>query len=175
MNAALGIMVAVLVFSSPVAAQMAGLGAGARVRVTSPRDDLKRHVGTIGDVRGDSIVVGFRGSSRTIALANVTALEISTGRRRQVFRDAALGLGIGALTGAALGAVTYKEPDFFINSAATAAAAGGILLGTVGLVAGGLVGLEHRTDRWEPVRLPGRATIAPTRSGGISLGFSKAF
>lgn len=156
-------------------AQSPVVAAGARIRITAPSDNLKKHVATVGDVRGDSIVVEFRGGSKTIALANVTALEISTGRRRQVFRDAALGLGIGALTGAALGAVTYKEPDIIINSRQTAAATGGILLGTVGLVAGALVGLEHRTDRWEPVRLPGRATIAPTRSGGVSLGFSRAF
>lgn len=158
--------------------QSATLAPGARVRLTSPSHDFKRHVTTVTDVRGDSIVVGVRGSSRTIALTDVTALEVSTGKQRQFFRNAALGLGIGALTGAVIGAVSYEECVdcwFGPQSAAQEAALGAVLLGTAGLVTGAIVGGFHRTDRWAPVRMPIRAAIGPARSGGVGLTISRTF
>ncbi len=42
---------------------------------------MKRHVTTVTDVRGDSIVVAGAAGSRTIALTDVTALDVSTGTR----------------------------------------------------------------------------------------------
>jgi hypothetical protein len=175
MKPALGILVAVLVFSSPVAAQMAGLGAGARVRVTSPRDDLKKHVGTVMEVRGDSVVVAGRNGSRTVALDNVTALDVSTGTRTQIVRSGLIGFGAGALLGGILGAAAYEEPDFFFGSATEAGAFSGLMFGSIGLVAGGVVGALQRTDRWERRDLPVKAAIGGSRSGSVTLGFSRRF
>jgi len=164
--------------------QSATLAVGARVRVTSPSDHLRKHVTTVMELRGDSIVVGVRGSSRTIGLADVTVLEVSTGTRNRFFRDAGLGLGIGVIVGAVAGAVTYEEcvprgpfDCLLVSESSTQAAVvgGGIVLGAVGLAAGAVVGAFHRTDRWAPVRMPVRAAIAPTRSGGVSFTISRAF
>jgi uncharacterized membrane protein YedE/YeeE len=175
MKPALGILLAVLVFSSPVAAQMAGLDAGARVRVTSPRDDLKKHVGTVMEVRGDSVVVASRDGTRSIALENVTALDVSTGVRTQVRRSALIGFGAGALVGGIAGAVSYAEPDLVFNSAAELGAVSALFFGGIGMVAGAVVGALQRTDRWERRDLPVKAAIGGSRSGVVTLSLSRTF
>ncbi|MEX1186311.1 MAG: hypothetical protein WEA80_06955 [Gemmatimonadaceae bacterium] len=181
MNAALGILVAVLVFSSPVAAQMAGLGAGSRVRVTSPRDDLNKHVGTVLEVRGDSVVIAGRHGSRTIALANVTRLDVSTGTRRHVGRGALIGLGVGALLGLTVvdEGVEDCTDEFLICpvpvSRAQMATAGALVSGAAGVVIGAIVGAFVKSDRWESRSAPFRAAINPGRSGGVQLSLSRKF
>lgn len=155
--------------------QSTALTAGARVRVTSPSDDLNRHVTTVTEVRGDSIVVAGLAGSRTIAISNVTALDVSAGTRTQVLRDGLIGFGAGALLGGIVGAATYEGSDFFVGSSVEAGALVGTMFGAVGLVVGGVVGALHRTDRWQPARMPVRAAIIPSRSGGVSLNFSRAF
>jgi len=156
-------------------AQSTTLAAGARVRVTSPHDDLKKHVTTVTELRGDSIVVPGGAGLRTIALDNVTALDVSAGTRRRVIRDGLIGFGAGALIGGIVGAASYEEPDFFFGSAAEAGAALGTAFGAIGLLVGGVVGAFHRADRWEPRSIPVRIGIAAPRTGGVSLDFSRAF
>lgn len=175
MKPAFTVLVAALFFASPVAAQMAGLGAGARVRVTSPRDDLNKHVGTVLEVRGDSVVIAGQRGSRSIALGNVTALDVSTGTRTQIVRSGLIGFGAGAVLGAIVGAASYEEPDFFFGSPAELAAASGVVFGSIGLIAGGVVGALQRTDRWERRDLPLRAAIGGSRSGGVRLSLSRTF
>lgn len=183
MKSGLGILALAMFFPLAAEGQAPGVAVGTRVRVTAPTSDLERHVTTIMDVRGDSIVVGVRGSSRIIGLADVTALDASTGRRRQVLRNAGLGLGIGVIAGAVIGAATHEECEYrglgscimAPESATESAALGGILFGIAGLATGAVVGVLHRADRWAPVDLPVRAAIGPTRSGGVSVMVSRAF
>ncbi|CAN5603204.1 hypothetical protein BH23GEM1_BH23GEM1_06150 [soil metagenome] len=165
----------VLLLSGVAEAQSAPVGVGARIRVTVPGTDMHRHVTTVAELRGDSIVVAGKSRVRTIALRDVTELGISTGSRTQVVRDGLIGFGAGAGLGFILGAMSYEEPDFLVGSAGEAGAMVGAVFGVVGLVAGGVVGAMHRTDRWEPARMPVRASIAPSRSGGVNVGVSKAF
>lgn len=155
--------------------QSAGLSAGARVRVTSPRDDLRKHVGTVMEVRGDTLVVAGSRGSRGIALDNITALDISTGSRTQVGRSALIGFGAGALLGGVLGVAAYEEPDFFFENAAQMGAASALFFGGIGMVAGAVVGALHRTDRWERRDPPLRAVIGGSLAGGVSLRVSSAF
>lgn len=126
-------------------------------------------------VRGYSVVVAGRHGSRSIALRNVTALDVSTGTRTQVMRDGLIGLGAGVTIGFVLGAATFEEPDLFVGGAVEAGALVGAMFGVVGMVAGGVVGALHSTDRWEPRDLPVKAAIGPSRSGGVRLSFSRAF
>lgn len=164
-------------------AQAPAVVAGTRVRVTAPSIDLKRHVTTVVDVRGDSIVFGVSDNSRSVALSDVTALEVSTGKHRRFLRSAGLGLGIGAIIGAAVGAASYEEcvPTEFLDcllapeSRGQSVAMGGVVLGGVGLLTGAVVGALRRTDRWVSVDMPLRASIKPTASGGMSLTISRAF
>ena len=179
------LMVLATAFLVPVVAdaQAPAVVAGTRVRVTAPTIDLRKHVTTIVDVRGDSIVLGVSGDSRSVALSDVTALEVSAGKHRRFLRSAGLGLGIGAIVGAVAGAATYEEcvsTELFgcllaPESRAQSAAEGAIGLGAVGLLAGAVVGVVRRTDRWVSVDMPVRASIKPTASGGISLTISRAF
>lgn len=163
--------------------QSAPVAAGTRVRVTAPGNNLDKQVTTVMDVRGDSIVVNVRNRSLVVGLADVTQLEVSTGKRTQFWRSAGYGLGLGVAAGALVGALTYEEcvSDQFLGcmmapeSASESAAWGGILLGTLGFVGGSVVGLIRRTDRWASVTLPVRASIATARSGGVSVMLSRPF
>jgi len=180
-------VLAVLAFALafPVAggAQSGALVTGSRVRVTSPNDDLKRHIGVVTEIRGDSMVVAGRTGSRTIGLDNVTALEVSAGKKSRLFKDTAIGMGVGAVAGGLIGAVTYEkcEGNGFMScfmapdSQSESATWGAIALGTVGLVTGAIVGAFHRTDRWQGASLPARVSIGATRSGGFSVNLSRAF
>lgn len=183
MRSDLAILVLAMLCPALAHTQAPAILEGARVRVTAPSGSLVKHVTTVVDVRGDSIVLGIAGSSQTVGFADVTALDVSTGKRTRVLRDAGLGLGAGVIIGAVAGALTFEEcvPDTFLGcllapeSRADAAAMGGFVLGVVGLVAGAVVGIFDRTDRWESVDLPVRAVVAPTRSAGISVMLSHAF
>lgn len=180
-----GLTILALAMFIPLVAegQSPPVAAGTRVRVTAPGEGLDRRVTTIMDVRGDSIVVGDQNGSRIIGLAEVTALEVSTGRKSRLWRGAGMGLGIGVLAGAAIGAVTYEkcDPNPFLScwmapgSAMGAAAIGGVLLRGAGLVTGAVIGALIRTDGWAPVDLPVRAAIVPARSGGVSVMLSRSF
>jgi hypothetical protein len=180
MKHALGILVAVLVFSSPSAAQMAGLAVGARVRVTSPSDDLKKHVGTVMEVRGDSVVVSGRQGPRRVALVNITALDVSTGTRTRVMRSGLIGFGAGALVGAAVGAAAHedcKEEYFCIlpSSRGEDMALGALVFGSAGLLTGSVIGALTHTDRWEPRTSSVRVGMFRSPSGGVGLNLSRAF
>lgn len=184
MKPAFTVLVAALFFSSPVAAQMAGLEAGTRVRVTSPPDELNKHVTIVIEVRHDSIVVSGRSGQRTVAVANITALDVSTGKRGHMLRDGAVGLGVGALLGGVLmksasddcpGGGAYGACGAPVLEA-EATAFGALVLGSLGLLTGAAVGaFWDRSDRWEPGGAAVKATIAPSLSGGVSLAFSRAF
>lgn len=174
MKSALGSFALMLLLPVIADAQSNALGVGARIRVTSPRDHLNKYVGTIMELRGDTVVVAGRHGTRSIARENVTALDVSTGTRTQVRRSALLGFGAGALLGGVAGAVAYEEPDFFFGSAAEMGAVSALFFGGIGMVAGAVVGALQRTDRWQAApRL--RATAGVTRSGGVSIGISRAF
>lgn len=175
MKSVLGFLVVLLFFPAVADSQPAGLTAGARVRVTSPRHDLDRYVGTIVELHGDSVAVAGRQGTRRIAFDDVTALEVSTGTRTQVVRSGLIGLGAGAIVGVVVGLATYEEPDFVFGSPASLSAFTGLLFGSVGMVAGGVVGAVQRTDRWERRNFPVKAAIGASRSGGVSLSFSRTF
>lgn len=183
MRSALAVLVFALILPIPGGAQSGALAAGARVRVTSPNDGLKRHVAIVTEIRDDTIVVAGSTGSRAIGLSNLTALEVSSGRRSRFFHDTGIGLGAGIVAGAVIGAVSYEECDAegfmscFLHpeNRSEAAAWGAVVLGAVGTVSGAIVGAFHRTDRWERASLPAMVSIGPSRSGGVSLNFSRAF
>ena len=173
-----------LVYPVVAEAQSPVVAPGARVRITAPGSGMKRHVTTVTDVRGDSIVVDLRGAPRTLTFADVTALDVSTGRRSRFLLATGLGLGIGVGGGAVVGAATHDECvpkgevlDCFLapDNRAQSAGWGALALGVVGMGIGAVVGAFHRSDRWASVDLPVRAAIRPTRSGGVSITMSRGF
>lgn len=175
MKSLLALLVFALVVPPGMEAQAPGLTVGARVRVTSPLHHFNREVATITELHGDSIVLTGKMGTRTVALENVTALDVSTGLRTQVGRSALIGLGAGALLGGIVGAVSYEEPDFFFGSAAQMGAVSALFFGGIGMVAGAVVGAVHRTDRWERRDVPLRAAIRGSRSETVTLRLSRSF
>lgn len=175
MKSAWTVLALALLFPITAQAQSASVAAGARIRITSPRNDLQKHVTTVMEARSDSIVVAGASGVRTVALNDVTALDVSVGTRTRVIRDGLIGFGAGALIGGIVGATAYEETDFLFGSAAEAGAGVGAYFGTIGLLVGGVVGAFHRADRWQPARAPVRAVIIPSRSGGVAVSLSRAF
>lgn len=171
-----GLSALALVLLVPIAAQAqsGSLAAGARVRITSPSNDLRKHVTTVTEVRRDSIVVAGPSGLRAVAMRDVTALEVSTGRRNQIVRHALIGFGTGLVGGFALGMVTYREPDMIVAGPAELGAIFGGIFGLAGLAVGGVIGATNHTDRWQPVQ-GFRASIAPASVGGVSVSLSRAF
>lgn len=180
MQPVLGILVLGLLVPIFADAQSPALAPGARVRVTSPHDGLKKHVTTVLELRGDSMAVSGRSGSRVIALDNVTALEVSAGTRNQVVRDGLLGLGVGALLGTALMSSAREDctPDNFDcfgpGTDEQWIAGGAAVFGAAGLITGAIIGAFHRTDRWERQHTV-RAVITPAATGGMRLGISSRF
>lgn len=180
MKTLLGILAFALVVPLDSMAQSPELAVGARVRVTSPRHYLNRDITTVTELRGDSMVVTGKMGTRTIALSNVTALDVSTGTRNNVGRYALIGLGAGALLGVTAGATAKDDCEDDLGfcpvpvSGGQFAAASALIGGALGVVTGAITGSLHRTERWE--KYPGvRASIAPSASGGVTLRVSRAF
>jgi len=154
--------------STSIIAQEQALQPGQRVRVTVPSLDLSKHQDTFQRVAGDTLVL----SSAGYALPDVTRFDVYAGRKSHLW----LGAGIGLLAGAITGAVTWTSiGDCGFVDDSECRFYGSLLFGGVGAVAGGVVGLLIKTDRWEEVPLDRlRLSIAPTRNG-LGIGARIAF
>lgn len=117
---------------------------GARVRITAPALGFVRRVGTVTRIQADTLSL----DSALVPLQALTHLEVNTGRKSQWV----LGMGIGALGGAVLGAA--------VGSAAPWGDTGEkhtVLLGAVGAAGGSVIGLligslVHH-DQWRELPL----------------------
>jgi hypothetical protein len=153
---------------------------GERVRITTPSQrGSYRYVGRVSDVTRDSLTVQSPDvGTRSVAIADITMLEVSRGvrgnGRRGMLYGSVIGLGLGAVVGAA----TYKKPDCnttFLCPAGPAIdiTAGALVGGVVGLAVGGLWGASHPSDRWSRRMLNdvGLAPLAHGRGLAISARF----
>ena len=86
------------------------LAPGSRVRITVPAS--KPFVGTLLGATSDSVRVGLAsGSSVTIPMTGLSAIELSTGVRRHTYQGAVIGFFSGAAVGTAIGFATYRRTD----------------------------------------------------------------
>jgi hypothetical protein len=150
---------------------------GARIRIA--RSGVAPMTGTVLSRATDSIVVGWTdGGREAVAMKDVTGLETSRGRSRNVIVGTALGIVAGTAMGVALkrqsgGQVriitaSFKSTDpnnLYLQAAAVADTSRGnaarIPLGAIAGAAGGtLVGYVWK-ERWRP---------APIRRGDARLG-----
>ena len=156
------------------------LGPGARVRIAT-RDDSKPRVTTVVARKGDTLLVRSR-EYNTIPLPfdDISRLEVSTGRHRNVVKGMAFGTLIGGTAGAILGAAAY-EPCTGVcimapGSRGESAAFGGAVFGVLGFVVGTLTGLSSH-DTWQHVPLDARrvsVNVRP-RAHGTGLGVALEF
>jgi hypothetical protein len=140
----------------------ARVDAGSRVRITAPVFGGKKQVATVVSSTPDSLVLrqGASTAYLSVAKSDITGLEVSRGTHTRKGRGALLGLLIGAGTGAAVGAATYKKPKpcegfacfgemFGPSSRSFNTGMGASIGGLLGAAVGALVGMNAR-DSWVP-------------------------
>ncbi|MEA2763908.1 MAG: hypothetical protein QOK07_312 [Gemmatimonadaceae bacterium] len=159
---AVALITPVPAMSQTSALDPARVDAGSRVRIAAPVFGGKKQVATVVSVTDDSLLLrqGASTAYLSVAKSDITGLEVSRGTHTRKGRGALLGLLIGAGTGAAIGAATYKKPkpcegfscfgDILGPSSrgfnvGIGAAFGGLL----GTAVGALVGMSAR-DSWVP-------------------------
>jgi hypothetical protein len=165
------VICASLVASTSASAQRASeLQEGVRVRVT--RSHGRSVVGTYLGAEMDSVRVLQEGHERPQRLpaGDVSKIEVSRGRSRAkgALIKGLIGLGIGAVSGAIVGAATYSDSDstvcnadfgcgpaFCILICSKSQAAG--LVGTIGaaagLVIGTITGVVTGQEQWQTATL----------------------
>lgn len=94
-------------------------------------------------------------ATTTTALRNVMRVDVRDGREHLTgaFRGFLVGLGLGAATGALIGAATYEHPDFFARSRSANATFGALIFGIGGLAVGTVAGAAIGTEAWKPLDL----------------------
>jgi hypothetical protein len=143
---------------------------GSRVRVAAPVFGTKaKQVGTVVSMAPDTVVLRLGASvpDRSLAISDITSLEVARGKHTRKAQGALLGTLFGAGLGGILGYALYEDPkctnegfgciNFTIgptsksSNAAVSAVAGGLLGALVGTLVGG-----RATDKWVPGTLPAR-------------------
>jgi hypothetical protein len=167
---ALALITPVAGFSQTVVPDDARVDVGSRVRVAAPVFGTKaKQIGTVVSVAPDTVVfrLGTTIPNRSLAISDITSLEIARGKHTRKAKGALWGLLIGAGTAAALGYALYEEPtchseEFFgcldilgIDSAGTNAAISAVPGAILGALIGALVG-SRATDSWVPATVSTR-------------------
>ena len=151
-----------------VASQAVQPKSGDRIRITATPYALEHRTARVVSVRNDSLILDVApAETLAVALAGVTQLDVSTGRRRNTLRGAGIGALIGVGSGALIGFASGDDPPtaFFSLSASEKAALAGATLGVTGLVIGAVVGTLIVSDRWTSVPL-GVAKATPSLQVG---------
>jgi hypothetical protein len=130
---------------------------GSRVRITLPRPPARTQprqvAGTLVALRPPVIAIANRGDTLSFALDSVLALAVSRGRGSHESRAALVGAALGLVAGVAISQLTHPAADRATpREVVTIALVGGF----VGTGLGVVVGQQVKSDRWEPVRVPGR-------------------
>lgn len=175
-------LTALSVATSSGLAQQQGiqLETGARVRLISPTLQPNQQIVRILSARRDTVV--FRSErnpvTRSLALSEISAVEVSLGEQRRTRRGAVIGLLSGAAIGGIAGYVAYEPCTGFClfgpSSAESDAAWGGLAGGVVGLLVGTTIGWLSKSEKWQRVQLNTSIGVAPSRGGG-AVSVSHAF
>ena len=144
--------------ATPISAQQMELAEGARVRLISSALPPDHQLARIISASNDTIV--FRSDAypvtRSLALRDIDRIEVSAGSHRRTVKGALIGIGIGVVGGAVLGAVTFSPCDGFCIQPETRGGAAGIgaaFFGTLGGMTGALIGGFHKEEDWKPLTL----------------------
>jgi hypothetical protein len=162
----------------------ADLPAGTRVRVSEPA--AGRLVGTVTEVRRDTLLVLARGEVHAVPISSIRTIQVSRGRPPRL-ASALEGGAIGLLTGAIGGAASLAIPSLLVPDACDREGDGvlcfstgewalvGVAIGApLGAASGALVGLLSPRERWrrlEPAANVPRISVQ-SGTGGLRIGFS---
>ena len=177
-KALLGVTLCFCVGSTAAAQESIQLESGARVRLSSSALSPDHRVVRIVSAANDS--VAFRPERnpviRTLALSDISAVDVSLGKKRQTLNGAVIGMAAGIGVGAILGYSTFDPcVDCWLgpSSASEAAVWGGAAAGILGLVAGTTIGFFVKSERWQRVQPNTRITVARLREArGLAVSFA---
>jgi hypothetical protein len=135
------------------------LQGGVRARIFGPTTYPKYELITVASARPDSLRYSLdRGLDTTsIAWQQISKMDVSKGRHRNIGRGAGIGLLVGAIAGAMLG--SNAPGDEFRGIKRTLQ---GVLGGALGGLGGAAIGSAWRSENWMPVSLP-RTPVASNR------------
>lgn len=175
---------ALLAIAPAVRAQPAdALSAGTRVRVSAPATG--RLVGTITEVRRDTLLVLARGKVHALPVSSIRALQVSRGRPPRL-ASALEGGAIGLLTGAVGGAASLALPSLVVPDACDREGDGvlcfstgewallGVVIGApLGAASGAVAAFISPRERWRSVtaRSAPALTVQP-QAAGVRVGLS---
>jgi hypothetical protein len=160
-------------------AAAAALLPGARVRITQAGE--KPRVSIVVAQSADTLLVRSPEFSNIVALplTDISQLDVSAGRHRNVVKGMVLGTAVVGTIGAIAGAISYQpctSTEFLgcllaPESRSDSALLGGVVGGALGFVAGSLAGLVPR-EQWKRVPLANRRVAAAVMPGahGTALG-----
>jgi hypothetical protein len=145
--------------------------AGSRLRVTERESKHDHHLGTVVAMSADSVVVRLdeSGKRAPFAWAGLSQIDVSRGNHGH----AAAGVGIGLLGGAGIGALigaisTQRSSDNLEKAMNTLAWSG--IGAVVGMIAGGIIGANHKTEKWTEVEVESISISAGAScDGGVAL------
>jgi len=124
---------------------------GQRVRVTHHCGtvvECRTDIGAVLGLRADTLMMRRGGLPMAIPLDTFRRLEVSRGKRNHLVRGGAIGLLAGVLLGGLIGGL---DGDCTHEWGSLCAAAGAMVVGSVGLVIGLGAGASMTSERWEPV------------------------
>jgi hypothetical protein len=175
----LAVVALMLVPLGEVAPQAALPTSGDRIRITAASYGLENRTARVVNVRSDSLFLHIApAETLAVALAGVTRLDVSFGRRRYPLQGAGIGSLIGVTSGVLIGYASGDDPPgWFAFTAGEKAVLAGVGLGLTGLVVGTVVGLLKTSDRWMSVPL-GAAEASPrlqVSRGGARLAVAVPF
>lgn len=161
----------------------ADLPAGTRVRVAEPATG--RLVGTVTEVRRDTLLVLARGEVHAVPISSIRTIQVSRGRPPRL-ASALEGGAIGLLTGAIGGAASLAIPSLLAPDACDREGDGvlcfstgewalvGVVIGApLGAASGAVAGLIFPRERWRSVtpRTAPAVTVQP-EAAGVRVGLS---
>ena len=139
------------------------LAAGTRVKLRTPALDAAQQIGKVVGGSGDTIL--FRADvypiTRTLAMSDITSMEVSGGRVSAKKKFALIGAAIGGAIGFATGNhESGGRGGQFIGGGRKSATENAFLsagiVGALGGLTGWVVGRSHTSERWVPAPVSGR-------------------
>jgi len=178
------ITVALLILSGASNSLAQNLRIGDKVRVTlsstiAGKSYQRLYTGQLLDVDADTLLITTRGRQQGILLSSISQMEISMGRGRGY---PVLGALIGAGIGVWVGHVITKNKEYHVNdswpgiSLLPGENLSKVLIYLVSTVIAGVggacIGSAIKTDRWEPILIPGSLNLYPQSGSRFGVGFS---
>lgn len=169
------------VTSTPARAQEnTVLAPGARLRLITPRLDASQQNVTVISASADS--VAFRSESypdtRTVALSDITAVEVLTFGERPFLRNMFVGGAVGGTLGAILAYTSFKKCEdcwIYVSSRSRETTGGALLGGLAGVIGGLAVAAVQRGERWTRIPLNANVALVPTPNGRFAFTLTRGF